>query len=45
MLKSPHVIERNKNFENGDTLYKEYFRYLSSLGAGAFGKVYKVSPK
>ena len=45
MFNSPDMIERNKNFENGDKLFKEYFRYFCMLGTGAFGKVYKVSPK
>lgn len=45
MLKIPEVEEKNKQFENGESLSKSYFRFLSQLGTGAFGKVYKVSPK
>jgi len=45
MINIPEVNEKNRIFENGDQLHKQYFRYLSQLGTGAFGKVYKVSPK
>lgn len=32
----------NKTFQNGEKLAKESFAFLSELGKGSFGKVYKV---
>lgn len=45
MFNFPEMEEKNKDFENGDKLSRDYFRFFCSLGEGAFGKVYKVSPK
>lgn len=35
----------NSNFQGGEPLAKESFNFLSQIGSGAFGKVYKVSSK
>ena len=47
MLQSiPELSEKNGKFENGTTnLTKESFTFVSQLGSGAFGKVYKVTSK
>lgn len=40
------LIDKNQNFENGaHNLSRESFTFLSSLGSGSFGKVYKVSSR
>jgi serine/threonine protein kinase len=42
----PNLKEKNDKFENGTSnLTKESFTFISQLGSGAFGKVYKVSSK
>lgn len=42
----PSLKEKNDKFENGTSnLTKESFTFISQLGSGAFGKVYKVSSK
>ena len=43
MLNIPELDIKNKQFENGKPLTKNSFRFLTQLGTGAFGKVYKVS--
>ena len=35
----------NTQFQGGEALAKESFSFLSQIGSGAFGKVYKVSSK
>jgi serine/threonine protein kinase len=41
-----HLKEKNDKFENGTSnLTKDSFTFISQLGSGAFGKVYKVSSK
>lgn len=35
----------NAAFQNGEPLTKESFNFLTQIGSGAFGKVYKVSSK
>ena len=34
-----------KSFQNGELLSKDSFNFLTQIGSGAFGKVYKVSSK
>ena len=42
----PELEEKNRLFESGaHTLTKDSFVFMSQLGSGAFGKVYKVSSK
>jgi len=44
--KISELEEKNRLFESGaHTLTKESFVFMSQLGSGAFGKVYKVSSK
>jgi serine/threonine protein kinase len=44
--KLPELDEKNRQFENGSqNLVKESFTFISQLGSGSFGKVYKVSFK
>lgn len=38
-------IPRMSSFENGEPLCKESFNFLSQMGSGSFGKVYKVASK
>jgi serine/threonine protein kinase len=41
-----NLKDKNDKFENGTSnLTKESFTFISQLGSGAFGKVYKVSSK
>ena len=41
-----NLKEKNDRFENGTSgLTKDSFTFISQLGSGAFGKVYKVSSK
>lgn len=35
----------NSSFQDGEPLAKDSFNFLSQIGSGAFGKVYKVSSK
>lgn len=35
----------NQSFQNGEQLTKDSFNFLTQIGSGAFGKVYKVSSK
>lgn len=38
------MVEKNQSFENGaQNLTKDSFTFLSQIGTGSFGKVYKVS--
>jgi serine/threonine protein kinase len=40
------LLEKNASFENGaQSLSRDSFTFLSSLGSGSFGKVYKVSSR
>ena len=40
------LLEKNSKFENGaQNLTRDSFTFLSSLGSGSFGKVYKVSSR
>jgi serine/threonine protein kinase len=42
----PNLRETNEKFENGTaSLSKDSFTFITQIGSGAFGKVYKVSSK
>ncbi len=45
MFKIAGLKELNQKFENGDRMSKNSFEFLSMLGSGAFGKVYRVKSK
>lgn len=42
MEKIDEIRAKLGKFENGQLLEKSSFKFLSQLGAGSFGKVYKV---